>query len=118
VVTPSQTVNAAYDAQDRLLSAGSATYVHAATGERTMKIVGADTTRTRYDAFGNLRDVYLPNGTHVQYAVDAQQRRTARLVNGTVTAAYDAQDRLLSAGSARTGIDYLSVKNNIMHCWL
>ena len=71
--------------------------MHAATGERTLKIVGTDTTRTRYDSYGNLRDVYLPTGTHVQYAVDAQQRRTARLVNGVVTNRWLYQSQLAIA---------------------
>ena len=100
VVTASQTLTAAYDAQDRLLNNGSATYVHAATGERTLKVVGTDTTRYRYDTFGNLRDVWLPSaqgGTHVQYEVDPQQRRTARLVNGVVTQRWLYQSQLAIA---------------------
>jgi len=55
------------------------------------------TTRTRYDAYGNLRDVYLPDGTHVAYVVDAQQRRTARLVNGVVTNRWLYQSQLAIA---------------------
>lgn len=100
VVTASQTLTAAYDAQDRLLNNGTATYVHAATGERTLTVVGPDTTRYRYDPFGNLRDVWLPStqgGAHVQYEVDPQQRRTARLVNGVVTNRWLYQSQLAIA---------------------
>jgi len=79
------------------LSAGSATYTHTATGEWRLRVVGPDTTRYAYDAFGNLRDVYLPSGTHVQYAVDAQQRRTARIVNGVVTHRWLYQSQLAIA---------------------
>jgi len=97
VVTPTQTVVAAYDAQDRLVSAGSATVTHSALGAWTRRVAGADTTRYRYDAGGALRDVWLPTGTHVQYAVDAEGRRTARLVNGVVTQRWLYQSALAIA---------------------
>jgi len=97
VVTPTQTVVASYDAQDRLLSAGTATYAHTATGEWRLKVVGTDTTRYAYDAFGNLCDVYLLTGQHVQYVADAQNRRTARVVNGVVTNRWLYQSQLAIA---------------------
>ena len=41
--------------------------------------------------------MYLPSGTHVEYVVDAQQRRTARLVNGVVTNRWLYQSQLAIA---------------------
>jgi YD repeat-containing protein len=52
--TPSATTTGTYDAQDRLLSYGNANYAYTRNGELLTKIVGIDTTRYQYDAFGNL----------------------------------------------------------------
>ena len=61
--TSSGTVTAAYDAQDRLLSYGSATYTYTANGELASMTVGSQTTTYSYDVLGNLIAVTLPNGT-------------------------------------------------------
>src|ERR671918_1001995 len=60
---PGLNLAGSYDAQDRLLSYGSATYGYTANGELRQKAVGADTTRYTYDALGNLTRVVLPTGT-------------------------------------------------------
>jgi RHS repeat-associated protein len=86
VATPSGTNTATYDAQDRLLTYGNWTYTYDANGSLQSKSntsTGQVTTYI-YDAQGNLRHVGLPDGRSVDYLVDAQNRRVAKKVNGTV----------------------------------
>ena len=92
------TVTGTYDAQDRLLSYGAASYVYTANGELQAKIEpasggeGSDTTWYSYDAFGNLVQVRMPrqkdggqaNGDVIEYVVDAQNRRVGKKLNGTL----------------------------------
>ncbi len=82
--TPGATLTGAYDDQDRLLSYGNASYSYTRNGELSMKIVGADTTRYTYDAFGNLVKVIMPNGDIIEYIIDAQNRRVGKKVNGAL----------------------------------
>ena len=82
VTTQAGVVEAAVDGQDRLLSFGEAAYGYTGAGELLYKAVGADTTRYRYDALGNLLEVALPGGTRVEYVVDAENRQVGRKVNG------------------------------------
>jgi RHS repeat-associated protein len=53
-----------------------------------------DTTTYLYDAFGNLRSVDLPNGTSIQYEVDAQGRRIGKRINGTLVQQWLYKDQL------------------------
>ena len=73
------------DAQDRLTSYGGATYQYTDAGELTRQIVGPDTTTYHYDAMGALRWVQQPNGTRIDYVIDAAGRRVGRTVNGVLT---------------------------------
>ncbi len=74
--------DATYDARDRLLSQGSATFTWAPTGELQTKTESGATTTYSYDALGNLKAVELPDGSLVEYKVDAQGRRVQRLLDG------------------------------------
>ncbi len=74
--------DATYDARDRLLSQGSATFTWAPTGELQTKTESGATTTYSYDALGNLKAVELGDGTVVEYKVDAQGRRVQRLLDG------------------------------------
>jgi len=89
------TVTYGYDAQDRLLSAGSTTYSYGANGDlRTKTVPGVGTTTYTYDALGNLVTVLLPSGTRIDYVIDGQNRRVGRKVNGVLVQAWLYQNQL------------------------
>jgi RHS repeat-associated protein len=93
-VTAGGVAQGAVDAQDRLLSYGGATYGYSANGELQARVVGSDTTRYRYDALGNLREVRLPGGGTIQYVADPVNRRVGRRVNGVLVQGFLYQDQL------------------------
>ena len=86
--TSAGTVNGTYDAQDRLLTYGTASYAYTADGELTSKTVAAQTTTYQYDALGNLIAAALPNGTHLSYIVDAEGNRVGKEVNGVLASGF------------------------------
>jgi RHS repeat-associated protein len=88
VTTPSGTVSATYDAQDRLLTYGSASYTYTANGELATKTVGSQLTTYQYDALGNLTGVSLPGGNQISYVVDALNNRVGKKINGVLVAGY------------------------------
>jgi RHS repeat-associated protein len=88
VTTPNGASVGAFDAQDRLLTYGSATFSYGANGELAQRVVGPDTTRYTYDALGNLLAVRLQNGTIIEYLVDGQNRRIGKKLNGTLVKAF------------------------------
>jgi len=75
---------ATYDAEDRLLQYGAATYTYTPDGELKTKTIAGAVTTYDYDAAGNLRSVVLP-GTRIDYVIDAQNRRVGKKVDGTLT---------------------------------
>jgi RHS repeat-associated protein len=82
--TPSSSVTGTYDAQDRLLSYGDATYTYTANGELLTKADASGTTTYTYDVRGNLIEVDLPSGDVIEYLVDGQDRRVGRKKNGVL----------------------------------
>jgi RHS repeat-associated protein len=76
-----------YDDQDRMVTYGTASYAYRADGSLLTKTVGNDVTAYHYDAYGNLKEVELPNGWAIRYTVDGRNRRVARRV-------YDDQEVL------------------------
>ena len=76
------TMEAAYDAQDRLTKRGQAEYSYAASGELEGKTEGGQDTSYAYDAFGNLKSVVLPDGKKVEYLADGKGRRVGKKVDG------------------------------------
>lgn len=85
---------ARYDAQDRLLQYGETTYIHTANGEWASKTANGKTSRYEYDIFGHLRTAHLPDGTRVEYLLDAVNRRIGKKVNGTLVQGFLYQDEL------------------------
>jgi RHS repeat-associated protein len=89
------TVAYSYDAQDRLLSAGTTMYTYGSNGElRTKTVPGVGTTSYTYDALGNLITVILPSGTRIDYVIDGQNRRIGRNINAVLVQRWLYQDQL------------------------
>lgn len=86
--TSSGTLNGTYDAQDRLLTYGNASFTYTANGELATQTAGAQATTYSYDTLGNLISVKLPNGTAISYIVDARNRRVGKQVNSALVAGY------------------------------
>jgi RHS repeat-associated protein len=76
-------VASTYDAQDRLLTAGTSTFTYNASGQLQTRMAAGTPTTYTYDAVGNLLGVNLPNGDQIAYVVDGANQRVAKLVNGT-----------------------------------
>jgi RHS repeat-associated protein len=100
-VTPSGIASATYDAQDRLLTYGTAIYTYTANGELATQSVGLQKTTYQYDILGNLVDVTLPSGKVITYVVDAEERRVGKKVNGALVEGflYDG-DRIIAQVNA------------------
>jgi RHS repeat-associated protein len=91
---PRGTIDAVYDAQDRLIQYGVAIYDHTSNGERESKSAGDLITIYEYDGLGNLTGVILPDGTQIEYLLDGHHRRVGRRVNGALVQGFLYQDRL------------------------
>ncbi|MBZ5550264.1 MAG: hypothetical protein LAO22_20285 [Acidobacteriia bacterium] len=121
VTTPSGTVSATYDAQDRLLTYGNASYTYTANGELATKTVGSQVTSYQYDVLGNLTAVTLPDGTQITYIIDAENHRVGKKINGALVAGFlydgnnlvaqlDANNQIVSQfvyGSGLSSPDYM-----------
>jgi RHS repeat-associated protein len=94
LITPTDTAQGNYHAQDGLLNYGSTSYVYSANGDLRMKIEGVDTTRFVHDALGDLLSVTLPGGNQLGYIYDGGGRRVVRKVNEQVTNRWLYSDEL------------------------
>ena len=105
--TPSGSVSATYDAQDRLLTYGDATYTYTPNGELASRTAGGQTTMYQYDVLGNLTSVTLPSGKAISYVVDAENRRVGKMVNGTLAEGflYDG-DRIVAQVNGNTLVGF------------
>jgi RHS repeat-associated protein len=90
----SGTVNASYDAQDRLTQYGGNTFTYSRNGERVSRSDAGQTTQYRYDSLANLSGVILPDGTRLDYVLDGSFRRVGKRVNGTLVQGFLYQDAL------------------------
>ena len=88
VTTAAGVVFSSFDARDRLLTNGNATYTHTADGELAQKVVGTDTTTFRYSARGELVEVDLPSADVIQFVYDGAGRRVGKKVNGVLVQAW------------------------------
>jgi RHS repeat-associated protein len=83
-----------YDDQDRLTQYGNTNYTYTANGELQSKTDGTQTTNYNYDELGNLLSVTLPGGTLIEYVIDGQNRRIAKMVGGNLVKGFLYQDSL------------------------
>lgn len=92
---PGGTVNASYDAQDRLVQYGSTIYSFNADGSLQSKVDDNNRTTTYdYDVFGGLRSATLPDGTVIDYIIDGKDRRVGKKVNGALMQGFLYEDDL------------------------
>lgn len=87
-VTPAGPTSYTYDAQDRLLTAGTSNFSYTDAGELKARITPSGTTSYSYDEFGQLRHVSLPDGRNIDYLLGAPGGRTAKKINGRVVQAF------------------------------
>ena len=107
-----------YDARDRVVTFGNATYVHGDDGARQSKTAGADVTRYHHDALGQLTRVELPDGTAVDYVIDWRGRRVGKKVNGVLVQGLLHEDQLrpiaeLDANSAINSRFVYAARSNV-----
>jgi len=93
-ITPTETITATYDDQDRLLTYGDIAYTYTANGELATKTQNGHTVRYEYDELGNLVKVDLPDGIEVEYVIDGQGRRVGRRVGGVLVQGFLYKDQL------------------------
>ena len=79
-------LTATYDAQDRLRTLGAASYTFGPNGDLQQRLRPPETEPTQYvyDAVGALTHVQLPDGTQIDYVLDASSRRVGKRLNGTL----------------------------------
>ena len=100
---------AEYDAQDRLLSIGGATFACDANGSLTNKTADGQSTAYSCDLFGQLSGVTLPDGRTVSCDRDALHRVTARRVNGAVVQGWIYKDGLAPVAETAGGTNIVSL---------
>jgi len=93
-VTKAGTFQGFYDLQDRMTKYGDADYTYTANGELTSKTDSSGVTSYNYDVYGNLRSATLPDGTQIDYVIDASNRRIGKKINGALTQGFIYKDQL------------------------
>jgi RHS repeat-associated protein len=83
-----------YDDQDRLLAFGDKAYTYTANGELATITQGEATRTLEYDALGQLLAVSQPDGTRIEYLIDARNRRIGKKINGTLVQGFLYRDAL------------------------
>lgn len=86
-------IAATYDAQDRLLTRGSAVYLYDANGALTTINDNGETKQFSYDLVGNLLQAIV-NGKTIDYIIDGKNRLVGKKVNGILQQSFLYQDQL------------------------
>jgi RHS repeat-associated protein len=94
LVSNGVTTAGSYDAQDKLLQWGNASFAYNANGDVVALSDANGTTTYASDGFGVLRRVTLPSGSVIDYVVDGRGRRVAKNVNGSRHVAWIYADGL------------------------
>ncbi|MDY7094418.1 MAG: RHS repeat-associated core domain-containing protein [Acidobacteriota bacterium] len=84
LLTPSGSLAATHDDQDRLLTYGDRGYTYTAAGELESETQSGQSVLYDYDSLGNLRSVQAPGAPLVEYLVDGENRRIGKKVNGSL----------------------------------
>jgi RHS repeat-associated protein len=87
------TVPGSYDAQDRLIQYGAATYNYSANGDLSGRS-GPNPLTTQYDELGNLVQAKTAGGDIIECVVDPAQRRIGKRKNGQLIQAFLYQNDL------------------------
>jgi len=87
-------IDAVYDAQDRLLAYNTSSYAYTANGELESKTGPGGSTTYAYDVLGNLLGLTLPDGTGIEYLLDARNRRIGKRVDGVLEQGFLYRDPL------------------------
>ncbi len=77
-----------YNAEDQLLSVGTAAYQYDTDGFLSKKTDGAAVTTYNYSSGGELLSASLPDGRTLEYIYDPQGRRIAKKINGVLVEKY------------------------------
>jgi RHS repeat-associated protein len=83
-ITPAGTILGSYDAQDRMMQYGDATYSYNDAGQLIERVEPQGTSHYNYDELGNLLGVQLPDGRKIDYVIDGRNRRIGKEVNGAL----------------------------------
>ena len=100
--TSASGVAATFDSQDRLLAVGPVRYSYDAFGslleKRDTSTAPGRVTQYQHDGNGGLRKATLPDGTVLDYLVDARARRVGKKRNGVLERGwlYDGQLRIVA----------------------
>ncbi len=94
IQTGGTTIEATFDAQERLRTRGATEYGYTERGTLQTKTDAIGTTSYTYDSLGNLSAVTLPDGRALTYLTDAQDRRVAKFVGGALQRGWLYQDSL------------------------
>jgi RHS repeat-associated protein len=73
--TPSTSISYNYDANNRMISAGTSTYNYNRNGNQIAKTIGGVTTSFNYNAKNQLVDIQFDDGTRNQFSYDPLGRR-------------------------------------------
>lgn len=92
-VSPSESLAAVYDEDDRLLTYGTTSYTYNGNGQLANRTQNGSATQYTYDVFGNLRRVTLPAGSVVDYMIDGQNRRVGKKVDSVMKRGWIYSDR-------------------------
>jgi RHS repeat-associated protein len=125
-----QTTTASYNSEDQLLTYGDNIYSYDNDG-RLMKYQNdKGVTSYKYDAFGNLKEVILPNSDKITYMYNANNQRVTKLINNqieekylwldriTLLAVYDKDNNIkyrFTYTNERTPISYTDKESNVYY---
>ena len=94
VETAQQSETATFDAQDRLLTAGTTSCEYSPNGELIDKTIDDATTTLAYNGLGLLKKVVTPSAKTIEYLLDGEGRRIGKKIDGELTQGWIYRDAL------------------------